>query len=126
MVDERRHEAAEPVGVPGVQIDLILCASQDAAPSPDLPSIRIDVYALVKVILDRGDVPFGVCLAAENSACAIGHRGRATWQAASTGRAESMPSNSSGSSSRERNLADLGEDGDQPFMERIHGTRYYG
>ncbi len=23
-------------------------------------------------------------------------------------------------------LADLGEDGDQPFMERIHGTRYYG
>jgi hypothetical protein len=25
-----------------------------------------------------------------------------------------------------KELADLGEDGDQPFMERIHGTRYYG
>ena len=25
-----------------------------------------------------------------------------------------------------KELADLGEDGDQPFMEQIHGTRYYG
>ena len=25
-----------------------------------------------------------------------------------------------------KELADLREDGDQPFMERIHGTRYYG
>jgi len=25
-----------------------------------------------------------------------------------------------------KELADLGEDGDQPFRERIHGTRYYG
>ncbi len=25
-----------------------------------------------------------------------------------------------------KELADLGEDGDQPFMEWIHGTRYYG
>ena len=25
-----------------------------------------------------------------------------------------------------KELADLGEDRDQPFMERIHGTRYYG
>ena len=25
-----------------------------------------------------------------------------------------------------KELADLGEDGDQSFMERIHGTRYYG
>jgi hypothetical protein len=25
-----------------------------------------------------------------------------------------------------KELADPGEDGDQPFMERIHGTRYYG
>jgi hypothetical protein len=24
-----------------------------------------------------------------------------------------------------KDLADPGEDGDQPFMERIHGTRYY-
>ena len=25
-----------------------------------------------------------------------------------------------------KELADLGGDRDQPFMERIHGTRYYG
>jgi uncharacterized protein DUF2637 len=25
-----------------------------------------------------------------------------------------------------KELADLGEDGDQPFMERVHDTRYYG
>ena len=25
-----------------------------------------------------------------------------------------------------KELADLGEDGDQPLMERIHDTRYYG
>lgn len=44
----------------------------------------------------------------------------------SMGRADSIPSDLSGSSSREGKRADLGEEGAEPFVERLHGTRYYG
>ena len=62
----------------------------------------------------RPPVAGGLCSGQSARAC----------QAASTGRADALQLERIEQSGKE--LADLGEGGGQRFMERIHGTRYYG